>query len=321
MEKCPFCNASVEPQLIVHGGTCPMCFGEIPGEEAPTNPGEEVKRKQEAADRRGLRLRAMMTLVFGGVVFASVLCVAGGLVLYPKEDKLAAVNFDDYEGWDNLEELAFVEAAPEPEVAAADPKAAGTKPNTAKANGTKVNTTISGFDPSKIDLGTPNLGDIATADPSGAPTGPRGPRSSQAAGTADIPTQDIPSLTPSTSGLSGLSGLTGGGVKRSAVPNITLTDDNEIIQMAARVLSTEMKGLKSCYEQELKTTEDGFSGRWVVSLVIGKDGVPKNVSVTPAETQPRPAMEACMVAKAQRWRFQPIKADFEVSKSARFSPN
>ena len=44
---CPFCSRPVNVEMTLYGGRCPHCFGEIPGEESPTDPGEE--KKQAAA--------------------------------------------------------------------------------------------------------------------------------------------------------------------------------------------------------------------------------------------------------------------------------
>ena len=41
-----FCVCT-KADLLVFGGACPHCLIDIPGEEAPTDPGEELKKKQE----------------------------------------------------------------------------------------------------------------------------------------------------------------------------------------------------------------------------------------------------------------------------------
>lgn len=75
MEHCPFCNTTVDEDLIRFGGTCPSCYGEIPGEEAATDPGEVVKaalvQADEARVRRRMLVPALVTLVV--LLFASSL--------------------------------------------------------------------------------------------------------------------------------------------------------------------------------------------------------------------------------------------------------
>ena len=49
MGSCPFCKESVDEAILEYGGRCPSCLIEIPGEDAPTDPGEVAKAAQEAA--------------------------------------------------------------------------------------------------------------------------------------------------------------------------------------------------------------------------------------------------------------------------------
>lgn len=80
MEPCPFCNTPVDGDLIRFGGTCPSCFGEIPGEEAATDPGEAVKAAQTREDEARVRRRMlgpMIGLAFLGVGLAGVACFLG----------------------------------------------------------------------------------------------------------------------------------------------------------------------------------------------------------------------------------------------------
>ena len=52
MGTCPFCKESVDDAILEYGGRCPSCLIEIPGEDAPTDPGEAaqaVMQAQEAA--------------------------------------------------------------------------------------------------------------------------------------------------------------------------------------------------------------------------------------------------------------------------------
>ena len=42
MGECPFCGAGVDEDLIALGGICPRCFGEIPGEQTATDPGDDL---------------------------------------------------------------------------------------------------------------------------------------------------------------------------------------------------------------------------------------------------------------------------------------
>ncbi len=39
MAECPFCQSSITEEMALYGGHCPSCLIQIPGEEAPTDPG------------------------------------------------------------------------------------------------------------------------------------------------------------------------------------------------------------------------------------------------------------------------------------------
>ncbi len=80
MGSCPFCGGEVSEDLERFGGVCPHCFGEIPGEEAATDPGEEVKAQLRAEDDRRKRAAAMrpvliavpLTLAVLGIVYVNI---------------------------------------------------------------------------------------------------------------------------------------------------------------------------------------------------------------------------------------------------------
>jgi hypothetical protein len=92
--ECPFCGSGVTEDLVTYGGTCPKCFAEIPGEEAATDPGVEVRAAQERRDRRRATLRAviglsaMLLLVTCTGVFAVV------TVLWPEPEVADLLDFD-----------------------------------------------------------------------------------------------------------------------------------------------------------------------------------------------------------------------------------
>jgi outer membrane biosynthesis protein TonB len=77
MEACPFCKAAVDEELLLYGGPCPACLNEIPGEEAPTDPGAQAKANAEleaVAAKKGSRgpligLLVAVVAVIGGVGF------------------------------------------------------------------------------------------------------------------------------------------------------------------------------------------------------------------------------------------------------------
>ena len=74
MGECPFCKGNVAEDILVYGGRCPQCLIEIPGEEAPTDPGEEVRAEQAAAAATAEKRRGWLVGGIGGLA----LMLAGG---------------------------------------------------------------------------------------------------------------------------------------------------------------------------------------------------------------------------------------------------
>jgi len=89
--SCPFCHGEISAELERFGGTCPHCFAHIPGEDAATDPGEEVKAQLRTEDERRKRLRAL-TPVFVAVPLTLVVLVGVYLNIRP-EPQAAPLEF------------------------------------------------------------------------------------------------------------------------------------------------------------------------------------------------------------------------------------
>lgn len=86
MGECPFCSAEIDEEVMLYGGTCSACLIDIPGEEAPTDPGvDAVTEEAQTATalalatgktsphRNGLIAAGVAALVLIGVgIYASV---------------------------------------------------------------------------------------------------------------------------------------------------------------------------------------------------------------------------------------------------------
>lgn len=77
MESCPFCGAEVKEELVLYGGNCPACLNEIPGEEAPTDPGAQAKANAEI-EAEAAKQRSRAPLLIGGLL-AAVIAIGGGI--------------------------------------------------------------------------------------------------------------------------------------------------------------------------------------------------------------------------------------------------
>ena len=78
MGSCPFCKESVDSAILEYGGRCPSCLIEIPGEDAPTDPGEAAKAAQEAEEAAAVN-RPRLPLI-AGIVAVVALCGVGGFM-------------------------------------------------------------------------------------------------------------------------------------------------------------------------------------------------------------------------------------------------
>jgi hypothetical protein len=297
--SCPFCHAEISEELIRFGGTCPKCLGDIPGEETPTDPGAEARAAHEAADRRVLGRRRALSALAVAPVIGGLIGLAIYLVVAP-HPVAEMLDFDDaiYE-MDEFQFVAYVEPEPEETVTTSNPS-----PTPRTIQDLKVTT-------AKGDPDLPEtLGDAR--EPSLEPATTR-PLEAGGDGMAEVDD-------------AGADGLQSGaiqfgidvGVSRRGQKGIRLTDDSSIIEMIKGVMSAELPRLKSCYEQQLKVNER-LSGRWTLTLIVDRDGDPKDVAVS-GQGVSDPDMETCIVDKVQGWAFQPIRADQPVQKTLTFRP-
>ncbi len=118
MASCPFCHGAISEQIALHGGHCPHCFGDVPGEEAATDPGEQLAAKQQAEDQVRVQKAARRPLLVFGPV-GGVLLAAVGFAVYQQvtAPKVERLDFAADEFTINME-LAQYEAPPEPTPAA-----------------------------------------------------------------------------------------------------------------------------------------------------------------------------------------------------------
>lgn len=126
MGNCPFCNGEVPEETLLYGGSCPKCFGEIPGEEAATDPGEQVKAAQAKSDNRRMMVRTLVPLLLAVPLIGGLALAAIGFVIWNRNPVAETMVFDDVEEFD----YAIV-SAPDPsevEQVATNAPAPGRKP-------------------------------------------------------------------------------------------------------------------------------------------------------------------------------------------------
>lgn len=292
MAQCPFCSAEVPVRLVVEGGTCPSCFGEIPGEDSPTDPGEAVREQLRQEDQRRARRRAMLP-VFVATPVALVSLLVAGWYLQPVEIKPLEIP-------DLAIELDLQGYVPPTEVAQV-----GKPPAKARTPG-------GGDGPSTPD-GRSVAGEVRPGAPGGALPGLPMPAIPQTAGytpegrrvVAD-PSNPMPTergLEPgpdggSSAGSVGLVDLTAKVERESPV----LTNDADISRAVRDMVRARRPRLVQCYEQSLKVDES-LAGQWKISFVIATDGHLKDVAVK-AVSRSAPSFETCIREQVSQWSIR-----------------
>jgi hypothetical protein len=305
-EKCPFCAVSIDPDLSRFGGTCPNCLGEIPGDEAATDPGEQRRKEQAAADAKRKEQSAKRPLYLAAPALMLVVGFAAWAVLRPAPE-VEALNLDDAQYWQaDLDSMMVITGSAPAEAAteAPSPSPVKVKAPTVAAAGTEA-------DP---------LADIGSKI-----QGP-GPVASVGSGTRSADPGSVEGATPQVA-LGGGSGASssdpfagiGVSVQRKREKGVTLYDDNDIIEMVKSVMAVEMPKLKICYDRRLKEAPT-LQGDWVLNFTVTTDGAVKNPKAAGAQTQDAD-LEACINEKMAAWQFQPIKADLPLRRTIRFKPN
>ena len=294
---CPFCKGAISSDLERYGGSCPHCLLEIPGDDAPTDPGLAARQKQQEEEEKAAIERSKRNrLVMLAASFVVLLLVGGGVYQYLSWQEKIAYEAQEYFQLP-LEDLT----QPEAQVASATPPDNGAKPPV----GVNVGK------PGDLDKseGTPRPQDNGVTPPTNATPKPVG-----------TPRPDaVASATPTTSGPN-LSGISTGGTTMSLNAGDVLTDDDQIKAMVAYVTKTYGSQVRACYEQRAKQIPD-LKGVWSVSFTIKPDGTTTGVRVAPAGGSSDPELEACIQRNAATWKFQKMTKEFKVTRSYRLGPS
>lgn len=271
MEPCPFCKSPVAEDLVRFGGSCPHCFIEIPGEEAPTNPGVQAEptAATEASSSRGASAGVLAALIL-------LLGLGGGFMVWMNNSAEGELAYDDEEPEFFIvpsSELPSNEQLPEVP-AVGDQAVAQTNPGTQAATAAVTAPTyVAPAQNTQVASAQPTQRDDARPEPVRSNLSPTlGP---------DEDPQVIPTF-----------GVT------------ALSDPNMIRTMVQEVIGRYKGQMKHCYEQRLKTNES-LRGTWYLSFTIQTSGGVAGVSAVGKGVQD-PELESCMVRNATKWRFQPV---------------
>ncbi len=282
LADCPFCKSPIDEHLAIHGGSCPSCFGEVPGEDAPTDPGAVVRAAQERQDaktvaRSRIPLMALLMSLIGVVVGAAY------IITRPTPER-AVLDLDKLDQVQDLLPHDVVAAPPVPEAVTPEPSTPARRPPSVVA--------VPGSD-------TPQTG------------GTRRP---------DLGEPDVAAVAPSrVVGGFDVGGMGGGMAPvRPRMQQEPMSDDSQIVEMVIEYMGQQWGTLTRCYEQQLRSQPD-LRGEWVMEFVVTPAGDTSDVVVSGQGTN-NPTMDSCLAEKLAAWKFHPIVAPQPIKRTARFRP-
>ena len=303
MGSCPFCGGDVSDEVLQNGGRCPQCLIEIPGEETPTDPGEQAQAVQQAQEAAASKGGGRGLLMVAAAVALIGLGGGGWFVSRPAPD--AASGSDAY--MDDSEEFSFAPASAHQDLPVEEaPEAAPVR--SGKRRGRTARTEPSG---------TVAAVGAAPAPPTGGSVA-AGPETAPSAQGSMMPTGS-PSGAPRESGASppvaadplGAFAMASGPASKGPQA-IVLEKPGEIYEMVKKVLQVNGNQMKQCYEQRLKL-EPGLKGTWTASFDILESGRTAKVSVK-GEGVSDAELERCMKVKVEKWTFQRIAEATHIDK-------
>ncbi len=295
MAKCPFCSSEISESLSINGGTCPTCFGEIPGEEAPTDPGAVVRARQEKEDAKTVQ-RSRVPLILATLGMVTLIAGAAWIATRPPAE-VPVLDFDQLEfaeypitlieDPDTEAEPAPTRIRPRPGPSALDRAANGAGPD--------IDVTQMGNDD----------------NPDGGPGGTR----RIDGGSGDIE----PEIRIGGIGVGGDPlGTIDIGPQRRQMRGVTLSDPNDIVDMIRATMEQGIPRLQRCYTRAYGTNSN-LRGEWMLTYTLLESGEPSDIRVD-GKTMSDAAMEECITNRVEGWNFQPIVNNQPIAKTLRFRP-
>ncbi len=317
---CPYCKGAISEQLAAFGGPCPHCLLEVPGDEAPTDPG---LARQQQLDREAVALRADDTrrsrrLAIGAMAsFAAVITFVIWTVFGGGYDTLAIAYYQQLDPAalqrKRAEQLAEAEAARQQEQAQAQAKAAEAARRTGAAQRPAGGASGGGgLNPLDGLEGILNGGGGGgSLDALGAPVIAGAGSTSLGGGglvggTAGGGPTGVAVGTVSLAGSTGRTALTGTSVQMASTQKVVESPKDAETMISERFYKFERQ-LQACWAPQIKLNPT-LSGTWSVAFVVKPDGTVANVRVKATST-PNAAFESCAVGRVQTWTFLPVAKD------------
>jgi hypothetical protein len=286
LASCPFCQGEVEEEKVLYGGPCPHCFGEIPGEETPTDPGEDEKERIRQQDIKRASNRALLPVfVLAPVVTMAVIGVA--FMLQPNE-AVTELDFDDsFEALLEFEPLAYDASMDEPGQDAGKALEGSVVPSRAVAKSRTAPVTRnagSGAKTAGVQAGEYR------------PTGRTGSRSATTRAGGTLPGDLADGLK------TGSSSSTGGldlAIQVQRGGSRLLVEESDIVYAVKEMFAQRKPQIRQCYERALKANPS-FAGTWKLSLVLNEAGKVGEYNAKPTGASDV-EFESCIEEKAATW--------------------
>ena len=289
---CPFCKGTITIDLLRAGGNCSHCMLEIPGEEAPTDPGLEMRKKQEGIAASQARTRRTLGRILG-FLLTGVFLVVGGVSYWYVQRQLDELVYD----------LDEVYIPPRDRLLAAAPKAQPEPEALAKAPSGSARAPRLPSEPVELALTAAAKVAASSSTPATVKYVPPSKNGDAAVGLSAGPETSV--------------GLGGADIAVFRVGDDVITDDEAIFRMAKGAIGAYGPQMETCAAQRMKQDES-FAGAWKLQLTIQKAGTVSKVKITPTGKSDS-ELEGCMQRAAASWQFAKIAHDFTFSKTYRFS--
>lgn len=292
MGACPFCRAAVSPDLLRNGGRCPSCLIEIPGEEAPTNPGELAQAREAEAAAKAQPKRTGLYVGLG-LLAALGVAAAVGFALTADDDFVPVVadvdvyrrayrhiNLDAAED----EQVVAAAAAPAPKSGAKPPKAGGGEPAADMSGGPEAAPPV-----------RPEDDGLADANPAGA---------------------GVPDLNDPSGGGAQSALLSTGPARKSGVKGIEGCGDTLLPTVRASGGHLE-KALDRCYAEARGRMGEGIGATASMELAYHQSGKLSLLSLAVKGSADKD-FEACIRGVVERSQYTAICEELVVQKSVKF---
>lgn len=312
--ECPFCKGVITRDLERHGGACPHCLLEIPGDDADTDPGLILKQKQAEEQQKAVAKHNRGNWMIGtAALCVFVMAIGGGF--WWNNAREEAMYYDPQVYFQApLEEINLAEFVAEGEAAKAEIARVAQAEGTSGNSGGPTNGSGTPKNPKIPDIKVVVPQDSELPQPIATNSGGRNPGGVR--GSSNPPPLDakIPEF-GQRNGATGMDIASSSGARPTGT---ALTERTAIEEMVQRVSKVYNSQIGVCYEQRQKAILD-LKGIWTLSFTILPNGGTRDVRARGGGISD-PELEQCMVRAATTWKFEPLATEFKVTKQYRLSP-